>query len=130
MSDPDEHKQFQYEELHKIEDAMSLLDRLGISEQDPAYVALGTARSTALGKLGLIQPRTSTLVSKLAGLSPGEIRLFQDAERGWMVEAISEPGAKPVYKYVTDEVAEVILKGELTHEVFTELMQPEAEFLA
>lgn len=130
MSAPDEHKMFQYKELRKVDDALDTLRKLGISELDPAYTALNKARATALGKLGLIQPRTTTLVSAISGLSPGEIRLFQDAERGWMIEAIEKPGATPTFRYVSNEIAEKILKDELTHEEFSALIEFEEEYIA
>lgn len=130
MSAPDEHKAYQYAELNKIQDAFSTLRRAGLSELDPAFAALNKARAQALGKLGLLKPRTTTLLKLILALSPGQMKLFQDAERGWLVEAIERPGATPVYKYVSDEVAEKILKGEMTKELEAELMTPEVEFLA
>lgn len=130
MSVPDVHKQFQYNELTEFTNSLNLLRRAGISIDNPAYQVLYKARAQALGKLGLLQPRLTTLVRLLAGLSPGEIRLFRDAERGWLVEAISKPGATPIRRYVSDEIAVTLIKGELTHELEAELMTPVEEYIA
>lgn len=130
MSRPSDHLEFQWAEVNRINDALSTLRRFGISELDPAYQILYKARGAALGKLGLVKPRLTTLIKLLAGLSPGEIRLFADAELGWLVEATSEPGAQPVRRYVSDEVAVQLIKGELTHELEAELMTPEVEYIA
>ena len=125
MSRPSEHLKFQYAELNKFNEQLAMMRRWGVSELDPGYQALWRARGAAMGKLGLMLPRTTTFVSWVFGLSPGEIKLFADAELGWMTEARVKPGAPPVYKHVTDEVAEKIVKGELTPELEKELMTPE-----
>ncbi|MBA7559930.1 hypothetical protein ES708_01548 [subsurface metagenome] len=78
-----------------------------------------------MSKLGLRVPRISVLVKLLFALSPGEIKLWADAELGWMTEARARPGAPPVYKYVSDEVAEKIVKGEITHELEEQLLEPD-----
>jgi len=130
MSVPTEHAAFQYAELNKLTDTLSTLRRLGISELDPAFRTVLSARGAALGKLGLNLPRTTTLLKLLVGLSPGEIRLFQDAELGWLVESIERPGAQPVRKYVSDEVAMTLIKGKMTKELEVELMAPEEEYIA
>jgi len=97
----------------------------GVSELDPGFRRLLSARDAAMGKLGLMLPRTTTLAMSVLGLSPGEIKLWADAELGWMTEARRKPSALPVYKYVSDEVAEKLVKSELTHELEEELMTPD-----
>ena len=66
-----------------------------------------------------------TLFLRLLGLSPGEIKLWHDAECGWFTEAREHPGATPVYHYISDEVAASIIKGELSKELEAELMKPD-----
>ena len=130
MSDPNEHTAFQWAELNKINDTLSTLTRLGFGPGDDAFNAVYKARGAALGKLGLTQARTTSLLKLLVGLSPGTLRLFLDAERGYLVEATESPGARPVYKYVGDDVAERILKGELTHDEFMFISAPATEYVA
>jgi len=125
MSAPDAHIKFQYGELHKLDQELAAMRRWGVLEIDPGYQSLLTARGAAMGKLGLKLARTTTLVSTISGLSPGVIKLWADAELGWMSEARTKPGAVPVYKYVSDEVAEKIVKEELTHELEEFLMTPD-----
>jgi len=124
MSKPSEHLKFQYAELNKLTSQLGMMRRWGVSELDPGFKRLLSARGAAMGKLGLRLPRTTTMVTSLLGLSPGEIKLWADAEMGWMTEARVKPGALPVYKYVTDEVAEKLIKGELTKELELTLMTP------
>ena len=44
-----------------------------------------------------------------------------------MTEARERPGAPPVYKYVSDEVAEKITKREITPELEEFLLTPEVD---
>jgi len=125
MSTPGEHRKFQYEELGKLDKQLSMMRGWGVLETDPGFLRLSSARGAVMGKLGLKLPRTTTLVLSLLGLSPGGIKLWADAELGWLTEARVKPGAPPVYKYVSDEVAEKIVKRELTHELFEELVTPD-----
>jgi len=125
MSEPDEHITSQWDEFSKLESQLNMMRRWGVSELDPGFQALFRARGAALAKVGLMMPRLPTLITLLAALSPGEITLFADAEIGWLVEARAKPGAPPVYKYVSDEIAEKIVKGEITHELEEELMTPD-----
>lgn len=125
MSEPDAHIKFQYDELHKLDEQLGMMRKWGVLETDPGFKALFKARGAALGKLGLRRPSITSLIRMLPGLSPGEVRLWADAEKGWMIEARAEPSAQPKYKYVSDEVAEKIVKEELTHEEFLELLVPD-----
>ena len=125
MSTPDEHRKFQFDELHKLDDQLGMMKRWGVLPSDPGFQRLLGARGAAMGKLGLRIPSTTTLILKLIGLSPGEIKLWANAEIGWMTEARARPGAPPVYKYVSDEIAEKIVKRELTHELHDSLFAPD-----
>jgi len=125
MSEPKDHLAFQYAELHKLDDQLRMMRGWGVSFADPGYQALGKAYAQSLYKLGLLQPRTSALVQDLSGFSPGIIRLFNVSELGWMVEARTKPGATPVYKYVSNEVAEKIVKKQITPELEKFLMTPD-----
>jgi len=78
-----------------------------------------------MAQVGFKAPRPLTLIAKLIGLSPGVIKVWHDAESGWMSEARARPGAPPVYRAVSDEVAMAILKGELTHELEEKLLTPD-----
>ncbi len=125
MSTPGQHLSFQYAELNKLNEQLAMMQRWGVSETDPGYQRLWDARGAALGKIGQIKARTTTLAVALVGLSPGEIKLWADAELGWMVEGRVTPGAPPVYRYVGDDIAEKIVKKLLTHEEFIELTLPD-----
>ena len=125
MSTLPEHYNFQWKEVHKLTDQLGMMRRWGVLESDPGLRMLLNARSAAMGKLGLKLPRITALIFKLIGFSPGEIKLWADAELGWMTEARERPGAPPVYKYVSDDVAEKIAKREITPELEQELMTPD-----
>ena len=125
MSEPKDHLDFQYAEVQRLDEQLRLMRQWGVSPTDPGYIALRTAHAQASFKVGLVLPRTSTLVQDLWGFSPGIIRLFNDAELGWMVEARTKPGAQPVYKYVSNEIAEKIVKRQITPELETFLMTPD-----
>jgi len=125
MSEPKDHLAFQYAEVQRLDEQLRLMRQWGVSPTDPGYIALRTAHAQASFKVGLVLPRTSTLVQDLWGFSPGIIRLFNDAELGWMVEARTKPGAQPVYKYVSNEIAEKIVKRQITPELETFLMTPD-----
>lgn len=125
MSKPSEHLKFQWAELNKLNEQLGMMRRWGVLESDPGFQSLWRARGAAMGKLGLRLPRTTTLVKSLVGFSPGEIKLWADAEIGWMAEARVKPGAPPIYKNVSDEIAEKLVKGELTPELHDFLMTPD-----
>ena len=125
MSEPKDHLKFQEAEIRRLEEELAKVKSWGVLESDTGYQGLRGAIQTAIGKLGRVFARTTTLVRSIVGLSPGEIRLWADAELGWMVEARARPGAPPVYKYVSDDVAEKIIKEDLTHEDKEWLMAPD-----
>lgn len=125
MSEPKDHLKFQYAELDRLKRDLAALERWGVSVTDPGYQNLMEATATAYEKIGLLRPRLTTLVSTRRGLSPGEIKLFADAELGWMAESRVKPGAQPVYKYVSDDIAEKVVKGVVTKELEEFLMTPD-----
>lgn len=125
MSTPEEHLKFQWAEVHKLDDQLAMMRRWGVSETDPGYLALWEARGAAYIKVGTMKPRTFFQIARAFGMSPGVIALWSDAEIGWVVEARVKPGAPPVYKHVSDEVAEKIVKKELTPELVKFLMTPD-----
>jgi len=98
------------------------LDIPGVSE---ATRELYSIRGQLLARVGIKYPRIITKILKLIGLSPGTVTLWHDVESGWMTEARARPGAPPVYKAASDEVALVILKREVTHELEAQLLTPD-----
>ena len=128
MSTPAQHTNFQFAEVNKLSKQLGQMRSWGVSALDPGYLRLNSALSEAIGKVGFRLPRTTTLIRLLAGLSPGEVRLWADAEIGWIAESRVEPGAPPVYKQVTDQEAEKIATGKLTHELEERLMAPETYY--
>ena len=113
-----------WSQIRELERAMGTMSRFGISELSPAFQQLFSLRGKLMAQVGFKFPRSVSLIAKLVGLSPGVISLWHDIESGWMAEARERPGAPPVYRAVSDEVAMAILKGELTHELEAELMTP------
>lgn len=114
-----------YNQIREVERALSAMRRFGIAETAPAYKQLYAIRGKLLKQVGFKFPRITSLLAKLVGLSPGEVRLWHDLEAGWMVEARAGPGAPPIYRSVSDEIAMTILKGELTKELEATLMAPD-----
>lgn len=116
---------YQYNQLHEIERALSTMRKFGIPEVSDAYQTLYKLQGKLMAQVGFKIPRPLSLLTTLAGLSPGVIKVWHDAESGWMSEARERPGAPPVYKAISDEVAVAILKRELTPELERELMTPD-----
>ena len=116
---------YQYDQLHEIDRALSTMRRFGIPEVSDAYQQLYSLRGKLMAQVGFKAPRPVSLLAKLIGMSPGVIKVWHDAESGWMSEAREKPGAPPIYKKVSDEVAMAILKGEVTPELEKELMTPD-----
>ena len=125
MSTPKEHLRFQWDEVHRAEDDLATLTRLGVLETDPVYVRLEAERGAALAKVGTVLPRDTILLAWSFGFSPGIIKIWHDGDAGWVSEARVKPGAPPVYKKVSDEVAVAIIKKEVTPELEKELMTPD-----
>jgi len=99
--------------------------KFGIPEISDAYQQLFRLRGKLMAQIGFKLPRPLSLLAKLVGLSPGILKVWHDAEAGWMAEARAKPGAPPVYKAVSDEVAVAIIKGEVTKELEESLMTPD-----
>ena len=114
-----------WNQVNEIERALSTLRKFGIPEVSEAYQKLFSIRGKLMAQVGFKFPRTVIQLIKLVALSPGVITIWHDIESGWMSEARTRPGAPPVYKRVSDEVAMAILKGELTKELETTLMTPD-----
>jgi len=114
-----------WSQVKELDRALRSLRKLGIGELDPSYGALSGLRSKLLAQVGIKFPRTVTQIAKLFGLSPGIITLWHDVESGWMSEARTKPGAPPVYRAISDEVAVAIIKSELTHDQFMSLSIPD-----
>jgi len=115
-----------WQQVHEVERAMGALrPHVYIPGVSDAITELYSIRGGLLARVGAKFPRTITLILKLAGLSPGTLSLWHDVESGWMAEARARPGAPPVYRSVSDEVALVILKREVTHELEAELLTPD-----
>jgi len=116
---------YQYDEVHELDRALSTMSRYGIDEASEPFQQLYRLRSELLAKIGFKIPRPTSLLKVLAGLSPGSVKVWHDAESGWFSEARERPGAPPVYKHVSDDIAMTLLKGELTKELELELMKPD-----
>jgi len=114
-----------WNQVHEIERAMGTMRRFGISELSPAYGQLDSIRGKLMAKVGIKLPRSLSLLALLVGFSPGIIKLWHDSEQGWMTEARTRPGAPPVYKAASDEVAAAILKREITPGLEERLLTPD-----
>lgn len=108
-----------------LERTLRTLQRYNINPLSTEYRRIERVGDYININMGFKVPKPITLIMRLFGLSPGELKLFYDAETGWFTEARAKEGALPVYHHVTDEVAVTILKGELTHELEVELMKPD-----
>ncbi len=113
-----------YQQIRELERAMGTMRKFGIDELSAPYQQLFSERGKLMAQVGVKFPRTVSQLAKLLGLSPGTVSLWHDVESGWMSEARERPGAPPVYRSVSDEVAMAILRGELTHDMSVELMKP------
>lgn len=114
-----------YRQLHEYERSMKVLTIGGFGPGTAPFSILYEARNKVLASVGLKASRSVLSILKLAGLSPGEITVWHDAESGFFTEARERPGAAPAYHHVSDDVAITILKGQLTHELEAELMKPD-----
>lgn len=117
---------YNYRQVDEITRALNVLRLNGILEDALPYKSLYSLRGKILKQIGIKFPRVPSLLSLVAGLSPGTIKVWHDAESGFMTEARAKEGAPPVYHHVSDEVAIKILKGELTKELEVELMKPDS----
>jgi len=111
--------------LKRLDRSMGLMRGEGIPETATPFQTLISARSQVQAHLGFKIPRNVSSLVKLYGLSPGTIELWHDDESGFFTDARARPGAPPVYKHVEEEVAMIILKGELTPELEEQLLTPD-----
>lgn len=114
-----------WSQIKELDRALGTMRRFGIPEVSEAYQGLYSIRGKLMAQVGIKFPRVVTQIMRLVGLSPGVITLWHDVESGWMSEARARPGALPVYKAVSDEVAMTILKHEVTPELEKELLTPD-----
>ncbi len=114
-----------WQQVHEIEKALATMERFGIDPGSEGVVALQGERAKLMAQVGFKFPRTVTPMSEfMVFLSPA-IRVWHDSEQGWMSEARAKPGAAPVYKAASDEVAMAILKRDITPELEAILLTPD-----
>ena len=111
--------------LKKLDQSIGAMRSALIPEAAKPLLELTRIDDYMFAQLGFKIPKPMTLLLKLFGLSPGTISVWHDAESGFFTEARAMPGAPPVYRAVSDEVAITILKGELTHDLEDTLMTPD-----
>ena len=111
--------------LQRVRGALTVLTKAGFGPLTEPYQAVLKMRNELMESLGLMKPTKTSLVKLFLGLSPGTISVWLNSDSGWFTEARERPGAPAVYHYVSDEVASSLLKGELTHELESELMKPD-----
>jgi len=116
-----------WKQVREVERALGFLRRLGFTSASPSYREIFSLQGKLRKQIGLKLPRTVSMILKLVGLSPGTLTLWHDVESGWMSEARARPGAPPVYKAASDEVAAAIIKGEVTHELEERLLDPDVD---
>jgi len=114
-----------WQQVHETDRAMRALRLRGIPITNPAMTELSALRGKLLAQIGIKYPRVTSLLAKIIALSPGSIKLWHDVESGWMVEARIKPSSPPVYHSVDDDVAAMIVRGEMTHELEKRLMTPD-----
>lgn len=125
MSRPEVHLKYQDAQLDRLSATRIKMLLEGIPETSTPFKAVDKAFWGLLENRGYNVPRSVFAVAKMYGFSPGTITLWMDAESGWMTEARVKPGAPPIYRAISDEVAMAILKDELTPELEKELMTPD-----
>lgn len=113
-----------WQQIGELNKAMGTMRRFGL-EGTPSFGQLSSIRGKLMAQIGFKFPRQVSLLMKLVGFSPGTITLWHDSEQGFMSEARTKPGAPPVYKAASDEVAMAILKREITPELEAILLTPD-----
>jgi len=96
-------------------------ERVGAAVAVEQVAALSPAER--LGALGLFFASGSPTIT-IEELQKATIRVFKNAEMGYLVEAKLTPTAQPIYHYVSDEEAEVIKAGEITPEQIAHMFEP------
>ena len=113
-----------WQQVRTAESALSELEKLGLGPGTPAYQAVWKKRGELLATIGAKFPRIDYSLSMWREFSPGRVRVWFDPEFGFLVEARAKPGALPIYKRVTPEVAVAVIKGEVTPELKAQLLAP------
>ena len=114
-----------WQQIHEADRALDVFRLYGIPEISEVYRKVYGIRAKLLAQVGIKFPRSVTQLIRLVGFSPGVFALWHDVEAGWMSEARARPGAPPIYKSVSDEVAMAIVKQELTPELEAQLLTPD-----
>jgi len=114
-----------WNQIRELERALGSLRRLGLDELNPTFKVFGEVRRSLYAQIGTKFPKPISLILKLVGLSPGTLTLFHDSESGWLTAARSRPGAPPVYRKVSDEIALQLIRGEVTHALEESLLIPD-----
>uniref|UniRef100_A0A6M3JYF6 Uncharacterized protein n=1 Tax=viral metagenome TaxID=1070528 RepID=A0A6M3JYF6_9ZZZZ len=114
-----------WQQIRTAERALGDLDRLGLGPGTEAYEAVLSQRGKLLAQVGMKFPRIDYSLSMWREFSPQRIRAWFDPEFGFMVEGRASPGAPPVYKTVSAEMAAAVIKGELTPEMKEALVKPD-----
>lgn len=125
MARPEVHLKMHWAQVHKAEEDLATLQRLGVEETHPAYQKAWLARGEALAKVGYQHPRVQAWLVDWATWSPTLIRLMEDTELGFVAVVKAYEGAIPIYKRVSDEVAVAIINKEVTPELEKELLAPD-----
>lgn len=112
-------------QIRTAERALGDLERLGLGPGTEAYNAVLAQRGKLMGQVGMKFPRIDYSLSMWRDFSPQRVRAWFDPEFGFMVEGRVSPGAPPVYKMVSAEVAAAVIKGELTPDMILTLVKPD-----
>ncbi len=118
---------YYWHQLSNLQQTSLRMIGLGVALDNPMYADLRTARRAVLGQVREKYPRQVVSIARFIRLSPGELGLWYDVERGWMVEVRERPGAPPVYNPVSDEVAADIVQGRNIHEYQARYARPPAD---
>ena len=114
-----------WQQIRTAERALGDLEKLGLGPGTEAYEAVWHQRGALLAEVGRKFPRVDFTLSMWRELSPQRIRAWFDPEFGFMAEIRASPGAPPVYKMVSAEVAVAIIKDEVTPELKETLLAPD-----
>ena len=115
----------QWKARKNIENAVKTLLDAGMMPNTPSLMKLNMSLAKYGLNIGFSIPKPTNILLQLIGLSPGTINLWHDADNGFFTEAKVEPGAPPVYRMVTPEIAAILVRGELDHDLEDILMAPD-----
>lgn len=114
-----------YTQLREIDQAISGLVRTASPELADTLATIRNLKTKVALHPSTQLPRTILQLIKLLGLSPGSISLFLDVEGGFLTAAKVDDKARPVYHYVSADVAARLLTGGLDHDLEDILMTPD-----